>query len=119
VVVYLPKFEFDYAASLTPTLQAMGITDAFDPSLADFSGMVEGTQPEPLAIGDVLHKAFITVDEKGTEAAAATVVETPPGQPHNHTPPPQIPRDHPSLFPIRDTQTGTILFLGRVTDPSA
>src|SRR5690606_29743448 len=73
VLVYLPKFEFEFGTSLAQTLQSMGMVDAFDPMSADFSGMVEGTPDQPLVIGDVLHKAFISVDENGTEAAAATV----------------------------------------------
>jgi serpin B len=119
VRVYLPKFKFDFGASLAQTLQAMGITDAFDPSRADFSGMVQGTPPEPLYIGDVLHKAFISVDEKGAEAAAATVVEMAAGAAPNPTTPPEVRIDRPFIFAIRDTQSGTILFLGRVTNPKA
>lgn len=72
--VYLPKFKFEFGASLKETLQAMGLTDAFDPTRADFTGIVQGTPPQPLYIGDALHKAFISVDENGAEAAAATVV---------------------------------------------
>jgi serpin B len=116
--VYLPKFEFDFGASLAEPLQALGMTDAFDPTLADFIDMVDGTPPEPLYIGDVLHKAFITVDEKGTEAAAATVVEMAAGAAPNETEPPEIRIDRPFLFAIRDTQTGAILFFGRVTNPT-
>lgn len=122
VRVYLPKFEFEFGASLAQTLQAMGMTDAFDAARADFTGMVEGTPPEPLSIGEVLHKAFIGVDEKGTEAAAATVVEIAAGAaPDQPTPPPpiEVRIDRPFLFAIRDSRTGTVLFLGRVMDPSA
>jgi serpin B len=80
--------------------------------------MVEVTPPEPLYIGDVLQKAFISVDEKGAEAAAATVVEMVAGAAPNPTTPPEVRVDHPFIFAIRDTQSGTILFLGRVTNPS-
>jgi serpin B len=119
VVLHLPKFEFTFGESLADALKAMGMTDAFDPDLADFSGMVDGTPPEQLSIGNVLHKAFISVDEEGTEAAAATAVivgatsAAPPEDPL------EVWVDRPFLFAIRDTVTGTLLFLGRVLDPSA
>jgi serpin B len=96
----------------------MGMTDAFDPSTADFSGMVEGTPPEPLYIGAVLHKAFVSIDEKGTEAAAATVVEMAAGAAPPEEEPPDVRINRPFLFAIRDTESGTLLFLGRVLDPS-
>jgi serpin B len=95
------------------------MTDAFNPDAADLTGMVEGTPPEPLFISDVLHKAFISVDENGTEAAAATVVIAGAGAAPPAAEPPEVRIDRPFLFAIRDTQTGTILFLGRVMDPSA
>jgi serpin B len=119
VRVYLPKFEFEFDASLAQTLQSMGMPDAFDPTRADFTGMVDGTPPEPLFIGDVLHKAFISVDENGTEAAAATIVLGEAGSAQEETEPLEVRIDRPFIFAIRDTQTGTVLFLGRVMDPSA
>ncbi len=119
VRIYLPKFEFEFATSLAQTLQSLGMTDAFDPSRADFSGMVEGTPPAPLVIGDVLHKAFISLDENGTEAAAATVVIAPDGAAPDETEPIEVRVDRPFIFAIRDTQTGSLLFMGRVTNPSA
>lgn len=118
VLVYLPKFEFEFGTSLAETLRSMGMVDAFDPMRADFTGMVEGTPPQPLLIGDVLHKAFISVDENGTEAAAATVVVMPTGTSMVQTTPPEVRIDHPFIFAIRDTQTGTLLFVGRVLNPS-
>jgi serpin B len=119
VLVYLPKFAFEFGAiSLKPALQALGMADAFDRLGADFTGMVDGTPPEPLYIDDVLHKAFISVDEEGTEAAAATVVEMAPGASPPEEEPPEVRVDRPFLFTIRDTMTGTLLFLGRVLDPS-
>jgi serpin B len=118
--LFLPKFGFEFDASLVEPLQALGMPDAFDPGRADFTGMVDGPLPpgENLSIGDVLHKAFIAVDEEGTEAAAATVVimETTAAQPDEQEPL-EVRIDRPFLFTIRDTRTGTILFLGRVTDP--
>lgn len=118
LVLAMPKFEFDYSASLADTLQALGMTDAFDPNLADFSGMLDASAPQPLAIGDVLHKAFIAVDENGTEAAAATTVLM-AGAAAPVDKPLDVTIDHPFIFLIRDTQTGAILFMGRVMDPSA
>jgi len=119
VLVYLPKFEFESGASLAQALQAMGMVDAFDPMRADFTGMVEETPPEPLFIGDVLHKAFISVDENGTEAAAATVVEMAAGAAPPEEAPLEVRIDRPFIFAIRDTRTGAVLFMGRVLNPSA
>lgn len=118
VLVHLPKFAFVFDAGLKPMLQAMGMADAFDPERADFTGMAEGTPPEPLYIDDALHKAFIGVDEEGTEAAAATVVEMVPGAAPPAEAPPEVRFDHPFIFAIRDTNSGTLLFLGRVTNPT-
>ena len=117
--LYLPRFEFDFSASLTDTLQAMGMTDAFDPERADFGGMVQGDPADKLFIGDVLHKAFISVDEEGTEAAAATVVVMPTGAAPAEEEPIEVRIDRPFLFAIRDTQTGSLLFLGRVMNPGS
>jgi serpin B len=113
VSVKLPRFEVTFPVALTDTLPEMGMRDAFVSSKADFTGI---TEQEPLFIGAVLHKAFVAVDEAGTEAAAATVVMMikggpPPGEPVEFV------ADHPFLFLIRHRKTGTILFLGRVTNP--
>jgi serpin B len=107
-----PKFEFTYDVSLVEPLTALGINDAFLPGTADFSG-IDGSRD--LLISDVLHKAFVSVDEAGTEAAAATAVifefTAIPG------PPVTLTVDQPFLFVIRDVPTGTILFIGRVVAP--
>ena len=100
-------------AFTTNTLAEMGMPDAFSGN-ADFSGM---TGDRALCISDVLHKAFILVDESGTEAAAATAVvmkelSVAPGEPV------EMILDRPFVFFIRDIETGSILFLGRVVDPS-
>ncbi len=120
---WMPKFEFEFATSLATNLKALGMTDAFDPDRADFTGMLdEGADAEDgLVISDVLHKAFIAVDEAGTEAAAATVImmEATSAQPEEKPEPIEVRVDRPFLFAIRDRQTGTILFLGRVLDPSS
>ena len=96
------------------TLAAMGIADAFVYGRADFSGM-DGTRE--LYISKVVHKAFVEVNEKGTEAAAATAVimvfGAAPGRPRH----PVFRADHPFVFLIRDNRSGSILFVGRVTDP--
>ncbi len=107
VDMYLPKFEFDSSASLAQTLAAMGMTDAFDPNAADFSGMLGAGAPEPLVISDVLHKAFISLDEEGTEAAAVTAVimAAGAGAPSEEQPI-EVRVDRPFLFLIRDNQTG-------------
>jgi serpin B len=110
----LPKFTYDSDFSLNEALIGLGMTDAFDPDRADFSGM-DGARD--LFIGEVLHKAYVAVDEKGTEAAAATAVimeltSAPMGEPITFT------VDRPFVYMIRDQQTGSILFLGRVMDPS-
>jgi serpin B len=98
---------------LKQALAALGMPAAFSDK-ADFSGM---TGDRALFISDVLHKAFVSVDEEGTEAAAATAVVmkllAAPEEPV------EVTLDHPFLFLIRDIQTGTILFVGRVVDPSA
>jgi serpin B len=106
----LPRFDFVWDASLTEPLTDLGMTDAFDKNKANFSGI---STTEPLFISDVLHKAFIGVDEYGTEAAAATAVIV-----STWSDPIPFTADHPFLFFIRDTETGAILFAGQVIDPS-
>ena len=107
-----PRFEFEYTVSLVPALQRLGITDAFDADRADFSGI---TGARDLMISDVLHKAFVSVDEAGTEAAAATAVAfrttAMPVEPLELT------VDRPFVFVLRDRPTGSILFVGRVLEP--
>ncbi|MCK4719340.1 serpin family protein [bacterium] len=113
VSLILPKFEFDSKFSLKDTLYDMGMTDAFEGGAADFSGM-DGSRM--LFISEVLHKAFVSVDEAGTEAAAATAVI----MPRESIPEPaEFHADHPFIFFIRDNLTGAILFIGRVLDPTA
>jgi len=109
----MPKFEIAYDASLVDPLIALGMTDAFTTGAADFSG-IDGTRD--LCISDVLHKAWVSVDEAGTEAAAATAVIIVVS---GHSDPPVVLTiDRPFLFVIRDVPTGTILFIGRVMDPT-
>ncbi|WP_436626001.1 serpin family protein [Sorangium sp. So ce136] len=111
VTMTLPKFKFESTLDLVPQLVELGMPIAFT-GLADFSG-IDGQGG--LFISDVLHKAFVSVDEAGTEAAAATAVvigETSAPEPAT------IRFDRPFLFFIRDIKTGAILFVGRVMDPS-
>jgi serpin B len=107
-----PKFEIESGFSLVKALAEMGMPLAFSMD-ADFSGM-DGTRE--LYIGKVLHKSFITVDEAGTEAAAATEVEMRLTGPPTY--PVTVTVNRPFIFSIRDIETGTILFVGRVVDPS-
>jgi serpin B len=109
----MPKFEFDSSFSLRATLSAMGMPIAFDPDYADFSGM---TGNRELFISDVVHKAFVSVDEAGTEAAAATAVVV--GETAMPPAPVTMTIDRPFIFLIRDIETGAILFVGRVLNPS-
>lgn len=112
VSVALPKFEFTAEFKLGKALQALGMIDAFNGRLADFSGM---TGRKDLFISKVIHKAFVKVDEKGTEAAAATAVVMEAGIEADK--PKTFRADHPFLFLIRENKTGAVLFIGRVLDP--
>jgi serpin B len=112
VDVQLPKFKFETSVSLVDSLSDMGMPLAFSDA-ADLSGI---NGKGGLTIGDVLHKAYVSVNEKGTEAAAATAVII---EPTSLPQPATIRFDRPFLFFIRDIKTGTVLFVGRVSDPSA
>ncbi len=113
VALTMPAYEIESDFSLVDALEAMGMPDAFT-GAADFSGI---TGNPDLYISDVIHKAFVSVDEEGTEAAAATAVimveaALEPQQPVEFT------ADRPFVFFIRDIQTDTMLFVGRVVNPS-
>ena len=109
----MPKFKIESEFSLKKELSTMGMPDAFNN--ADFSGMDGRTD---LEIADVVHKAYVSVDEAGTEAAAATGVIV--GITSMPTEPPvKVTIDHPFIFLIRDIKTGTILFIGRILDPAS
>jgi serpin B len=109
IMVTIPKFKISSDLRLNGLLQALGVKDAFNPKRADFSGM-DGRQ-HWLYLSDVLQKAFIEVDEKGTEAAAASATMM------THSSPPMFYADHPFVFVLRETATGSILFMGRVANP--
>ena len=109
VHVYLPRFEVTSFASLAESLRQLGMKTAFSPQ-GDFSGIAPS-----LAINDAFHKAYVKVNEKGTEAAAATaiiMVKANGGKKYTFQ------ADHPFLFAICDNKTGAILFIGRVMDPA-
>lgn len=112
--IYFPKFEFDTKYTMNKYLSDLGMSTAFDMANADFSGM---TEEEQLFISAVIHQAYVKVDEKGTEAAAATAVGimrvTSIGAPSKI-----FRADHPFIFIIQEKQTGNILFVGRVVNPS-
>ena len=112
----MPLFQFESQVSLKDALKAMGMPNAFSASAADFSG-VDGRRctedPACLRITDVFHKGFVSVDEEGTEASAASGVLMGPT-----SLPPQVVIDRPFIFLIRDIETGAIIFVGRVVDPS-
>jgi serpin B len=116
VDLQIPKFKMEWSAELSQGLKALGMTDAFDPARADFSGM-DGERDLFLSL--ILHKAFVSVDENGTEAAAATAAAVEAmAMPGNPAEPFHFRADRPFLFLIRDNPTGTILFLGRVMNPA-
>jgi serpin B len=116
--VTMPRFTFEFSSELTDALKALGVVAAFDPGAADFGGMFDqGATSENLFISAVLHKAFIAVDEQGTEAAAATAIiieatSLQVGEPLD------IRIDRPFVFAIQDTTTSTVLFAGRVLTPT-
>ncbi|HMN13386.1 MAG TPA: serpin family protein [Bellilinea sp.] len=112
VVLAMPKFKIESTLGLKDSLQQLGMSEAFS-SNADFSGM---TGSKELAISDVIQKAFIDVNEEGTEAAAATAViigktSMDPSEPL------KITLDHPFIYLIKDRQTNSVLFMGRVVQP--
>ena len=113
VQVALPRFEMEDDFNLKAPLSALGMKDAFIPRVADFSGM-DGSRK--LNIDLIIHKAFIAVTEKETEAAAATVVVM-RAMAMLPVDPVLFRADHPFLFLIRDETTGAILFMGRMTEP--
>jgi len=114
VALTMPKFTYESKFMMKKILSDMGMRDAFLPGIADLSG-IDGTRN--LFIDEVIHQAFVDVDEAGTEAAAATAVvialTAAPAEPK------QVTIDRPFIFLIRDIETGTILFVGRVLNPSA
>ncbi|APR80447.1 Serine protease inhibitor (serpin family) [Minicystis rosea] len=118
VNVSLPTFTIDPAEpmALDEPLSALGMSRMFDPGAADFTGMAS-PQSDRLFVSRVFHKAFVKVDEQGTEAVAATGA-TISLVTARAAPPPEFHADHPFLFLLRDTRSGIVLFIGRITDPA-
>lgn len=110
VKLTMPRFDFETDLDLPKSFDSMGMTAPFS-GAADFGGI---TEEADLSIGDALHRANITVDEKGTEAAAATVLMMPTSGPPE---PVEMTLNRPFLFVIEERETGSLLFMGRVTDP--
>ncbi|UCE38301.1 MAG: serpin family protein [Thermoplasmata archaeon] len=110
IEVYMPKFKLETKYFMSDTLKEMGMLTAFSEAQADFSGM---NGKKDLYITSVIHQGFIEVNEKGTEAAAATAVTI-----GTYSGPPTFYADHPFIFLVQDKETGNILFIGRVVDPT-
>jgi serpin B len=115
VILKMPRFTVESSFSLGDTLAKMGMPDAFDATRANFSG-IDGRRD--LYISSVLHKAFASVDEAGTEAAASTVVIVTMTSITTKEPPVSLTIDRPFIFVIYDQPTQAILFAGRITNPA-
>jgi serpin B len=111
----VPKFELEWGGALNPLLSTLGMTRAFDSEQADFSGLYGHSG---IYIQSVHHKAFVALDEAGTEAAAATGIVMGVRGARPSPPIPQFRADRPFLFAIQHDPTGTLLFVGRLMDPS-
>ena len=120
VEVSIPRFKFETKYFMADDLKEMGMPTAFNPDLADFSGMWNRQNDENLYISEVIHQAFVNVTESGTEAAAATAVVMMVGSagPEPVIKPKIFKADHPFIFIIQQKDTGNILFMGRVSDPT-
>ncbi|MHB8108626.1 MAG: serpin family protein [Syntrophorhabdaceae bacterium] len=112
VKLYLPKFKLETKYDLVPNFREMGMKDAFG-TAADFTGM--GWKKGDLWISQIKHRAFVDVNEEGTEAAAVTAVEM---ETKSVDLSPTFRADHPFLFIIRDNRSGSILFMGRMVNPA-
>lgn len=117
--VFLPRFKTRFRTDLKEPLKNMGMRQAFDSGKADFTG-ISARSIQKLQIAKVIHEAVVEVNETGTEAAGASVIEESKSAPGMATPrvPPTFRADRPFLFVIRHDATGIILFVGRVADPS-
>jgi len=121
VAVALPRFEIEPSDSLRlgEVLKRMGLAVAFDRGSADFSGIADPPDPaDRLVLDEVFHKAFVRVDEAGTEAAAATATTMLRAASAPAPPEAEFRADHPFLFFVRDVASGLVLFAGRVADPA-
>jgi serpin B len=113
VRVYLPRFKMTAEFKLNEALQSLGMSDAFNRARSNLSGI---TNAEQLYISAVIHKAFVDVNEEGTEAAAATAIVVKPTS-AVVDPSPTFRADRPFFFAIRDNRSGSILFAGRLVEP--
>jgi serpin B len=114
--LYLPKFKFEPKYFMAQDLANMGMATAFSEETADFTRMYDRIKAKRnLFISAVIHQAFIDVNEKGTEAAAATAIIF---KDSISMPPKLFNADHPFIFVIQDKETGNILFIGRISDPT-
>jgi serpin B len=111
MALYMPKFTMEYEIKLRETLSEMGMAEAFG-NKADFSRMIEGVSAG-IAMNDVTHKTFVEVHEEGTQAAAVTSVDI-----VVTSLPPSIRADKPFIFLIREKSSNTILFIGKLENPS-
>jgi serpin B len=121
IIVTMPKFKIEALLGTGPALIAMGMRKALDVNTADFTGMASRKTMQldgNLSIDAVIHKAYVDVNEEGTEAAAATAVITHRKLGAYQMPPLIFRADHPFMFLIRDNRSGSILFIGRVINPS-
>ncbi|XP_041923154.1 leukocyte elastase inhibitor-like [Alosa sapidissima] len=114
VQVGLPKFKLEEEYDLKEILVSMGMTDAFNESKCDFSGM---SPCDDLVLSNVVHKSFVEVNEKGTKAAATTAVVASNSFSNSKPPPKRFMADHPFLFFIRHNPTQSVLFYGRYSSP--
>lgn len=111
----LPRFKFAYEKTLNEVLQTLGMKIAFEPDRADFSGMYPVTPTQNVYLSEVKHKTYIDVNEEGSEAAAITEGECRcTSMPLTFS----MTVDRPFCFVIRDNFSGSILFIGAITDPS-
>ena len=118
VTVNMPKFDTEYSVYLTDALKAMGMTDAFDPFLADLTGAGRGVDG-PLYISYVFQRVKVDVNEEGTEAAAVTEIATAEGCALPADEPIVLTFDKPFVYAIVDTETGVPLFMGVMENPEA
>jgi serpin B len=115
IQIHLPKLKFEYKKEMRKVLSMLGMGIAFTPGAADFSGI---NPVKELYISKVIHQTFLEVDEKGTEAAAVTVVEIRETSAGGSGSPYKIRFDRPFLFAIQENSTKTIMFMGKVVDPT-
>ena len=111
----LPKFSTKFEADIADVLYSMGMTDAFDVDLADFS-QLGSYEEQNIYIGNVLHKTFIDVEERGTKAGAVTVVSMKNGSAAPPEDPKEVYLDRPFVYMIIDTENNIPLFIGSMTD---